>query len=885
MPGQNIIRDAVTTARSVLADGRERIGEIHARGLDSPQVCGRLTSLVDDVVLRLFNSVLLQMGDDADVVRDNAALVALGSYGRRQLAPYSDVDLMVVQGRVDGDRMEVFAKRFLEAMYDVGLQLAQSVRTPSEIIQLSRTDPIICTSLIDGRLIVGKQPLFEAYRTRFARMASRRAKPLAREFHEARAKERTQYGESVYLLEPNVKRSRGALRDVHLLRWLGFVEQGESDPDRLRLVGAMSKFEHHRLTSAQAWLLRLRNEMHFHAGKANELLSRAEQLRIAEVFGHTHRSGLLPVEHLMRDYFRHTGFVWQMVRRREASLSAEPSALTRVFDPVLRKNVEGDYQVGVRSVSATTAGQEKLRTDLTEVLRFVHMACCEGKPIDQATWSMLLLAAPDCSDELSPRAIGQFREILSNSDAVAESLRILHELGYLERVVPAMRHARCLLQFNQYHKYTVDEHSLRAVRRAAEFRRREGSLGDAYRQIERKDLLHLALLLHDLGKGFAEDHSEVGLRIAAETAARLALNEEETSCVCYLVHRHLALSHLTFRRDTSDAQVMQEFVDDVGTTERLRMLFVVTCADLAAVGPGVLSEWKADVLRQLYLRAQSLMTEPHPEHTPSVSEKARLDVLSCLEASERDESWYRRQLAALPDCLLSTQSPETIALMLQQFHLLEARHAVSWGRNNPRAKTVEFFAGVEKGPGRGAFASMSGALSSQRLQILSADSEVLADELLMLHFVAHDVDYPEGTPEDRLQSLGKALVASVDCLDPPTFRRVWGQELAENAVRLTATPNVVRIENGASPKLTAIEVVTFDRAGLLYSLARKLHDMGLMIQRAKIGGYLDQVVDVFFVTDREGRKVESPTEIDRIRSELHGVIDAPCGSPSAEPAS
>ncbi|MEM9657693.1 MAG: DUF294 nucleotidyltransferase-like domain-containing protein, partial [Planctomycetota bacterium] len=445
-------QDAVVAARRELRESRARVLELHRRGLDARQVCGRLTSLVDVMVGRLFEAALQKLHDEqADALQGNVAFVALGSYGRRQLAPFSDVDLMILKGRCKEEDIEALAQTFLTSMYDLGLQLGQSVRTPAQAVGRARTDAIICSSMIDGRLAAGNQRLFEDFRDQFKKMTSRRSKSLARAFHEARAQERRQYGESVYLLEPNVKRSRGALRDLNLLRWLGFVEHGESDPDRLLLLGAVSKFEHHRLASAQDYLLRLRNELHFHAGSARESLDRAEQLRIAKVYGHRHRAGLLPVEHFMRDYFRHTGFVWQIVRRREASLDVASSTLTKMLDPVFGRKVEGDYHVGVRDIAATPSGLVKLRGNLAEVLRLVEMASRKSKSLDQATWSALLLAAPDCPAEVDRDVCRRFLDILAEPASVGSSLRTLHELGYLEKVVPAMQHARCLLQFNQYH--------------------------------------------------------------------------------------------------------------------------------------------------------------------------------------------------------------------------------------------------------------------------------------------------------------------------------------------------------------------------------------------------------------------------------------------------
>jgi len=866
--------EAVGAARNDLEVGRRQIGDMHARGLDALQVCGRLTSLIDRVVLRLYDAALDECPPGkADALRSRLSLVGLGSYGRRQSAPFSDVDLMVLhRGAVDPP-LAALVRRLTSSIFDARLSLGHSVRTPAEAVHLARQDAVICSSLIDSRLVAGDRGVFQEFRESFAKAVRRRARAAALALHEARSKERQQYGESLYLLEPHIKRSRGGLRDLHLVQWLGFVEHGESDPDRLHLIGAMSKYDYRRLLTAREHLLRLRNEMHFHAQAAKDGLDRAEQVRLAAWLGCAPRDGLLPVEHFMREYFRHTNHLAQMADRREAMLRAEPRTVSRLLAPVLSRNVTGDYRVSGRSITATAQGRAKLGGDPDEVLRLVDLAIKTGKLLDQATWSMLMLAAPECPEELSPQAAERFRHVLANAPLLGKTLSLLHQLGYLEKFVPAVRRARCLLQFNQYHKYTVDEHCLRAVQQAADFSPRDDALGEAVRQVANRRVLHLALLVHDLGKGGEEDHSVVGARIARETAQRLRLPAAEADDLEFLVRRHLAMSHLAFRRDLSDPRVVEQFAEQVGTAERLRMLFVLSCADLAAVGPGVLTRWKVEVLADLYRRTLALLeASPGREAERASAQTAR--VLDSLGPGQANDPWFRSRLAALPPTFLLALEPAEIARTLMAFRALAPRQATAWGRYNAEARTVEFVAGIETGVGRGAFSSMAGALTARGLQILSADNFVLPDELLVLHYVAIDPDSPAGAAADRLDEISQALAASVESAQPPKFRRVFGQERALAAVRLSQLPNLVRVDNDASDRATVVEVFTVDRSGLLYALARRLHDLELTIRHAKISTHIDQVVDVFYVTERDGRKIVDPQRIDGLQREMHLVIQA-----------
>ncbi len=878
MPDQTRITATVQALRALLDEQREEIRQLHDRGLPATQISARLASLIDTVVTRLFDIAVDEFETSSssatrNQLRSQVAIVGLGSFARRQCSPFSDVDLMILHDSRNPEHITSLVRPLTQGVFDVGHQLGHSVRTVNESVQLAREDPIVCTSMIDTRLLAGNQQLYNSFRENFKKMVQRNRKTLFRTILDARTTERDEYGTTVYLLEPHVKRSRGGLRDLNLLRWLGFAEHGESDPDRLHLLGALSKFDHRRLLSARLFLLRLRNEMHFHASSARDMLDRAEQLRIAESFGYRGGKGMLPVERLMRDYFRHTNHLWQLVRRRDASLQVI-SPVTKVLDPVLSKTVTGDFRIGMSHVSATPAGMAKLKRDLGEVLRLVEISITQGKPFEHATWSALLLAAPEFPEN-APKSVGsQFYDLLANPSSVGEILRVLHELGFLEKIIPSMRHARCLLQFNQYHKYTVDEHCLRAVRMAAEFANQDNVLGSAARDVDDKRILHLALLLHDLGKGFEEDHSEVGKRLAEETAGLLGLDQRSTSDVAFLVHKHLVMSHLAFRRDTSDPQLIRQFADKVGNIDRLRMMFVLTCADLAAVGPGVLNDWKTDVLGDLFTRTSKYLDNTENHGPDSHLEAQRGVIHQKLNSAEQGDDWWNRQIAALPPNYLAGRETSEVVETLRHFKNLSTKTAVAWCNYQSETKTIQFIAGVDRGVGRGVFSSMAGVLSGEGMQILAASTDILAEELLMLRYEATDLLSPKKPSASRLKKICAALVASVHDDQPPRFRKMWGQEQAEASMQLTALPNEVTIDNEISQQCTLVEVFTFDRAGLLYQLARRFHDLALVIHHAKIGTYLDQVVDVFYVTDREGRKISDEDQLSHIRSQLLEVIES-----------
>lgn len=873
MPPTSRLRLELLAARELLVEERQLIQEQHDKGITSIQVCGRLTSSVDITIQRLYDMILAdQPRADVEALREHCILIAHGGYGRRQLAPFSDVDLMILHDGKAPSAVSTLTRRLTQDIFDVGLQLGQSVRTTSEALQLARTDPLVGTSLVESRLLFGNSELYEKYHSELVNMYDRRRTPLAAAFIDARRQERLKYGETVFVLEPHVKKSRGGLRDIHLYRWLWFLKNQESDPDRLHMLGHLSKFDHRRLSSSTSFLLRVRNEMHFAAGSARDTLSRPEQVRLAARFGYRGREGLLPVEEFMRDYFSHTSHIWFLAHRM-SDLSTPPSTMARVLGPVLGRNIDQDYRIGLHEISATQLGRTKLKSRTEEVVRLVDLARLNDRRIAQETWYHIYRSAPELPDALDNATARRFLQFMDNPLQLGESLRRLHELGVLEKVVPEFNHARYLLQFNQYHKFTVDEHCIRAVEEATRFVTRQDRLGDVYRAFPRKWLLHLALLLHDLGKGFDCDHSEVGAEMALANATRLGLAPGDKQILRILVRRHLEMSHLAFRRDTSDEETIARFAESLQTPEQLTMLYLLTCADLAAVGPGVLNDWKVEVLTDIHTRALRTM-RPEGAPAPNPRQILRGQVTQLLRSDERTARWISKQLDLLPEAFLARRAPDQIIHLLQRLRALEENQSAAWGEYLPDSKTVEFTAGIAGGVGRGIFSRMAGALSSFGMQILAAETVVLADELLLLRYVTEDTEHKTTpTPSQRIDRITAAMVASIDATDPPKFRRLWGQDQIAASAALVQIPNEVRIDPSLPGDATIIEVFAVDRLGLLYELARAIHELGLVIRFAKIGTSLDRVVDVYYVTERDGTRPTEPARLEEIATRLQQVIE------------
>ena len=867
------LRSSVIAAKERLAEGFRQWRERHESGMPAVEVCAGLTAIRDEALVALYQAALVDLAaGPLDDVAERVTLVAHGGYGRCDVAPCSDVDLMILHDYPSDEPLAPLAQRLVRDVFDAGLVLGHSVCTVNQACATAMEDCLVCTTLAESRLLLGPQELYDRFWTLFRRRVSRRAAALVAAIEKARGDERLRYGETVFLLEPNLKRSRGALRDIQLLRWIGFVRYGERTPRQLQAVGRLSDSDGDALAQANEFLLRLRNDLHFRTGKPGDVLDRSEQLRLAERYNYPTRPGLLPVEQFMRDYFRHTNRVSHVVSQFVARARSK-TAVVQFVAAMLGHRVE-DYRVGPAGIKATRRAVQRLRGNLSEIMRLVDLANHYDVPIAPEVWDLVRQDAAQLPETPDRESCVQFLSFLGCSSRLGDLLHDLHETGILERFIPAFAHARGLLQFNQYHKYTVDEHCLRAVEAATELSLDNGPLGHAYRALKQKRLLHLALLIHDLGKGFPENHLVIGERIAAEVAQRLGLPALEAESLGFLVAEHQMMGQIAFRRDTTDPQLVLRFALDVGSPELLKSLYVLTACDYGAVGPGVWDSWKADILTDLYGRAMEHLTGDSADVTFDDQLQQRRAEAAQLLRQRAIEPWFARHMAALPQSYLTSTAPELIAQDLLRLAELAPNDVAAQGAYQADTDTLLFTIATHEHVAPGIFHRLTGALTSEGLEIRTAQINTLSDGLVIDRFEVFDPDYAGASPPQRLAEVERALVHSLraEMSQPPTFRRRWQPGRRETGLP-RAEPRV-NVDNTSSDAYTVFDVFAHDRPGLLYSIARKFFELGLSVSRARIATHVDQALDVFYVADQASQKIRDEARLAEIRRQLREACAA-----------
>jgi len=867
-------RPAVARATAAVAEMRRRIAAQHAAGAPGLATCGLASDLVDAIVTDVWEAALADLPEaDAAAVRAGAAVVAIGGWGRREMVPFSDVDLMFLHG---GGRMPealaAVARQVLQDLFDAGLQVGQSVRGVAEGVRLASGDATIFSALLDARPVAGDPALVERLRGRLRGLVGRSRRRLAESLLAARREEAERFGQAVGLLEPNVKRSPGGLRDVQLAHWLGIVLHDAATWDDLGRVGGLSRADAAALRDAAEVLAAVRIDLHVSAGRAADDLTRDQQARIAAARGIGAEGGLLGVERFMRDYLGHTSRVQQAVDVLAASLR-RPGAARRAAAGLLGHRVDGLFRVGPGDVAALPGRAAEVAGSAASIVRLVELAALYDLPVEPATWAAVREAAPRLPRVIDAEAAAAFLDLFARPAGLSASLRRLHEAGVLEILVPPFAHARHLLQFNNYHKYTVDEHSIRAVEHAADFASDEGWLGDAWRELPRRRPLLLALLLHDLGKGFEEDHSVLGARLARDVAARLGLPTDEAEIVEFLVRHHLAMAHLAFRRDSGDEGIVVGFARDVGSPEVLRMLALLTAADVAAVGPGTWNRWKADLLGDLYARTLGHLDGERP---PPHVDRARRRLESLLAGRDGDDPVVRLA-GRLPAALFRDTPPERLVEELGRLARLPADGIFVAARWQPETATVAVTVATREDVAAGIFHRVAGALAAARLEVLAADIHTLDGGLVIDHFTVLDADFAGEPPPDRLADVAAAIRGALKADRPPEFRRRWNP-FAPRPAAGTAVPPRVSFDTASSARGTIVEVFATDSPGLLHALAREIFAAGLSVTSARIGTHLDQVVDAFHVTDAAGGKVTDPERLAALRRALE-VAAAPVTGP------
>ncbi len=864
-------------SRERLRDGRAKAKLQHDSGSQGILVSSRLADLYDDIVLDVWNDATAAHSDDRDL--GGLALVAHGGFGRRDIAPYSDADLMLLTTRRSEPLAKLVAADLTRDLVDAGIAIGFSIRLMNEACALAWQDPVIFTSLTESRLLAGSLQVYSKYFNALRQGAMRRQKRLIRDCVAARREERQKWGETNYLLRPNVKRSRGGLRDIQLIRWIGFARYGETDLEKLVKLGGLMQEDYRVLRQASEFIQRVRNEIHFREKKSQDVLDRPMQLVIAEAWGYAGEEGKLPVEQFMQDYFENTRNV-RYASGFFADDSQSQPLVNIAIERVLSRMVSENIRMGPKHIWVPDAQLEPFATRLPDVLRLMFLANQHRRRITHHTWQAIRKAMQERPPSVpDAQSIGAFLALLSRPGHLAELLRRLHELRIIEQFIPAFERTRGLLQFNAYHKYTVDVHSIRAVEAATDLQKEQTPMGRRYRRLKDKGLLHLALLIHDIGKGYEEDHCIVGARIALDAAKRLGLDAASTDTLRWLVEKHLLVNVIAFRHDLTDPQIVLSFAAEVGSIRRLELLIVHAVADLQAVGPDVLTDWKLNLIEELYLRTRRYFDTgnlPGSEDDPEIG-KLRSDVTNILKRTLSEESCYEL-LNKMPLSLMTRSEPERLAEQLQivvKKLQSEPSGAICLAEFDTNLSAMRYTV-VRREPKHsiGTFARATGAFTTAGLTILRASVESIGDDLAWDDFWVSDPASPERPPQNRIDHIGNRVRKLLDSPDQPlpAHPQRWSNRNREGK-QVNMLPTKVVFDNDTVDRFTIVSFFAYDEVGLLYRVASTFAEQGVVLHFAKIDTHLDQVADVFYVSDRDGEKIVDPAWLANIERALHGAME------------
>jgi [protein-PII] uridylyltransferase len=832
--------------------GRLRIR--HRFGLGGLEVARRRSDVVDQVLHRacrmaaaLFDPFLRPA-----LGVNGCAVIALGGYGRRELAPGSDVDLLLLhQGRTAGIR--AFVQQLLHLLWDAGLTVGHSFRSLAECVDLAQRDVASRTAMAEARLVAGSATLFGQLRRGLESLVTSQA-PLngayLDELQRQLRERHLRYESTVCLQEPNVKEGPGGLRDLHTVLWWSRARFGDSGLDALRESGRLTPGEYTAVRRAYDFVLRVRHEAHFVTGRRADLLTLDLQPAVARGLGFVARHGLQASEILMREYYRQAAALHEFCRgfllRGAAPLPAVP-----------RRRRRGPYAIRGGRLFPAAPGAE-FRGGPRQLLEAFALVQEKGlEPSEEL--KVLLRGSLHCLDARfrASRDGGRaLLRLLSRPGRVGVGLRAMHETGVLGRLVPEFGRVAFLMPHDFYHLYTVDEHSLRAVEALDEVAAGEpGFFREVFQAVRQPASLYLAALLHDVGKDRSGAHVARGAALAARVCARLRLDRRAAEDVIFLVRNHLLMSHLSQRRDLSEPTLVQAFLGEVQTMDRLNMLLLLTYADYRAVAPGVWNDWSGALLRELYARAsRPLMGAATPGDAAS-ARSAREEAVAGLEA-DFPRSLIERHFALMPARYLAATPAEAMA---HHFRLLQrlddAATLVSHWRPLTDRRCTELT--VVTRDAHGLVARLAGVLSAHGLDILSLDARTREDGLVLDTFRVREVQGGAPTRPERFAALDEklkdALEGRYDVAAAMEARR------ARTAPRRPGGPRrapAARFVAEASPDFSVLEVRADDRPGLAFALASTLSALDLDISFAAITTEKGRALDVFYVTDREGRRLD-----------------------------
>jgi len=870
-------KDSLALIKGAFQDGRQRVKDGVENGNLSGLVAARALSGLQDVTIQVIYDFAVKHFYYAQnpTSSERICVVATGGYGRGELAPGSDIDLLFVRPFKQTPWGESVIEFILYMLWDLGLKVGHATRSLGECVRLSKQDITIRTAILEARYLWGDEKLHEELRKKFwAEVAT----GTGQDFVEAKLAERDErharQGVSRYLVEPNIKEGKGGLRDLQTLYWIGKYVYHVEEAGDLVQHNVLTRDEFKIFQKAEAFLWDVRVRLHYLVGRAEERLSFDVQPDLAARMGFTGDNPRRAVEAFMKAYFLVAKDVGDLTRIFCAALEDQnrkrrPS-LVSMLPGFLRPRTSGD-DFYVENGRLTARGNI-FRADPVNMIRIFHIADAKKVDVHPDALRTITRSLELINDDVrrDPEANRLFLEILSSRNDPERALRLMNEAGVFGRFVPEFGRVVGLMQFNMYHHYTVDEHLIRAVGYVASIDRGEHKsehplATEIIKRVKSRAALYVAMLLHDIAKGLPGDHSEVGAAIAQSLCPRLGLVPEDTAAVMWLVKNHLVMSDMAQKRDISDPKTVKDFVGQVQTPEILRLLLVLTVADIAAVGPGVWNGWKGQLLRELYYEAESVMSggDAMPARAARVeyAKAALIKRIGDLPKAEQERALtrhYDSYWLAFDDA-----GHERHARLMTRADA-EGRLFSLAAESNDFRSVTEIVLYTPDHPGL--FSQLAGAVSASGGTIVDAKAFTTSDGFALDVFSIQDAEgdtFGDAARVERLrQSIERTLRGEV--YPRAAIAKRPGKKRS-SAFRVAPRIN---FDNDASASATVVEVEGLDRPGLLYDVTDAIFQSGLSISSAMVSTYGERAVDVFYVRDGFGHKVRHEERLKAVRERL-----------------
>jgi len=866
----------------------QRLSLRHRFGVSGEQIVQARSLIVDLLIERIARAAVEEKfgADPGDVAESGQfAIVALGGYGRRELAPHSDIDIMFLhQNRRDAAFAAKLSEAILYLLWDIGFNVGHSVRSLGDCVSMAREDIVSRNSMIDARLLWGDAKLFEQLTDRLEEEVFERQKAaLLDELMKEREARYAKFGGAVCMQEPNVKESAGGLRDLHVLLWASRIAHGQATLEGLVRAGVIPERDAKAVGSAYDFLLRVRNELHFMTARRTDALSLNLQQEVAARLRYADSAKQQASEIFMRDYYLRARLLRRLCEshlQRAVAGRQKKSWFTRARSTAaIGGFVMSDGTLDLVETDgggAGGAGDQAVIDGQRMMLAFSY-AQATGAGFSVKLQDAIQSSLPAVNREFrsSAEAAQAFLKVLRVKGRVAAALRLMHELDFLRKFLPEFGRVTCLVQHDLYHRYTVDEHTLRAIGALDELALSRGKETERYRnlygEISDAATLHLGLLMHDVGKGMGGNHTEKGIRLAERALARLGPEPGMRDQVLFLIRHHLTMSHIAQRRDLSDEKVVNDFAARVETLDNLNMLTLLTYGDIHGVGPGVWNEWKDALLWELYTKARAVLA---PDRGPERGVGELRERVARMLASEIDVDETRKHFDLLPEDYARSAPAQTIIEHVRLAHALNSRPVKTSWRIDTQTRCADLHLCAPNR--RGLFACVAGTLTAQGVNILSVQLNTRADGIAIDSFKVRDAAGEPITDPARWEQIDdairRALCGELD-VAAAVEKRLRSQTVPRFQRRKAIAPSGIRIswDNQSSGRSTILELRTGDRLGLAYKIANTLSSLDLDIVFAKVATEKHLALDVFYVINAAGEKLfddRLPAIEEAIRSAL-----------------